>query len=326
MCLICTLSAALYQNAFRIENVPYLGISYGDFQSPEIGAVLTFFLAMIAFQNIIPIALYISIDIAKTFQSYFIYSDIQMYDEITQTPAVCQSWKLCDDLGERLSIKYLGQIEYIFSDKTGTLTSNQMELKQVSIDGVVYGKCYSKEEEEKRIQDQKLMMESFSKLYNPIYLSKEMSFIDATIHANILEKSSHSVRIREFFVMLALCHTVLTDIDSENPNNIVYKAQSPDEAALVLAAKDAGFAFLKRHKDILTLNIFGDARNYELLKVMEFNSFRKRMSVIIKRPEGEILLICKGADSVILERLQTDTDPIIEEKTRTHLEDFANNG
>ena len=99
MCFICAISAAIYQVTFINELVPTLGVKSSDFQSAEMTALLTFFRAMIAFQNIIPIALYISVDIAKTFQSYFIHKDIQSYDEETDTPVICQSWKLCDDLG-----------------------------------------------------------------------------------------------------------------------------------------------------------------------------------------------------------------------------------
>ena len=99
MCLICGLAAAVYEIAFIKENSPTVLINSTDSEAPEIAAVLSFFRCMIIFQNIIPIALYISIDIAKMIQSYFIHSDILMYDEETDKPVVCQSWKLCDDLG-----------------------------------------------------------------------------------------------------------------------------------------------------------------------------------------------------------------------------------
>ncbi len=99
MCLICAISAAIYQVAYINEISPTLGTDQSQFQSPKMEGLLTFFRAMIAFQNIIPIALYISIDIAKTFQSYFIHKDISLYDEETDNPVICQSWKLCDDLG-----------------------------------------------------------------------------------------------------------------------------------------------------------------------------------------------------------------------------------
>jgi phospholipid-translocating ATPase len=85
---------------------------------------------LIAFQNIVPISLYISIEIVKTIQAYFISQDIDMYYEPYDTPCVPKTWNISDDLG---------QIEYIFSDKTGTLTQNVMEFQKCSVAGVAYG-------------------------------------------------------------------------------------------------------------------------------------------------------------------------------------------
>jgi phospholipid-translocating ATPase len=66
-----------------------------------------------SFQNIVPISLYISIEVVRTCQAIFIYFDSEIYYEKTKQATLARSWNLSDDLG---------QIEYIFSDKTGTLT------------------------------------------------------------------------------------------------------------------------------------------------------------------------------------------------------------
>jgi phospholipid-translocating ATPase len=129
--------------------------------------------------------------------------------------------------------------------------------------------------------------------------------------------------IREFFTLLAVCHTVLI----EHSEVLRYNAQSPDEAALVSTARDMGFAFIQRVNNDCIVNILGEIRKYTVLQMMEFNSDRKRMSVIIRRPEGEYILMCKGADSVICERLSNDqNDPDMIEKTLNHLSKFANEG
>src|SRR5271156_2414986 len=101
--------------------------------SPKNG-VVTFWTCVILFQNLVPISLYISIEIVKTAQVLFIYSDVEMYYEKLDYPCVPKSWNISDDLG---------QIEYIFSDKTGTLTQNVMEFKKCSINGVPYGEAYT---------------------------------------------------------------------------------------------------------------------------------------------------------------------------------------
>ena len=76
---------------------------------------------LIAFQNIVPISLYISIEIVKTIQAFFISQDIDMYYKPLDSACVPKTWNISDDLG---------QIEYVFSDKTGTLTQNVMEFQK----------------------------------------------------------------------------------------------------------------------------------------------------------------------------------------------------
>jgi phospholipid-translocating ATPase len=151
-----------------------------------------------------------------------------------------------------------------------------------------------------------------------------------------------------FFRALALCHTVLAD----KPNNssitdgvggeggekqvLNYKAESPDEAALVSAARDAGFPFLGKRKDNVDIEVMGQLERYALLKVLEFNSTRKRMSVIVRTSEGKLILYCKGADSVIYARLSSaynnpshpshTTLSEVKDQTTKDMEMFANNG
>lgn len=202
-----------------------------------------------------------------------------------------------------------------------------MELRRVSINGILYGSLYKSADAKNRLQDEKYMRVTMSKLCDTTFISDNVSFVDVNLHPHIIEAGLQAAKIREFFTLLAICHTVFAEIpDPSCPNKILYKAQSPDEAALVTAAKDVGFVFLKRAENIVTINVLGEIRNYEVLKVMEFNSNRKRMSVIIKRPEGEIVLLCKGADSVILPRLIETTETFIKETAYAHLSDFANEG
>ena len=102
-------------------------------------------------------------------------------------------------------------------------------------------------------------------------------------------------------IFLSFCHTVILDEKKGS-----YNASSPDELALVNAAKQFGFEFKGKDADdnyTVLDKINGKLLNYKLLHVCEFNSTRKRMSVIFRDPLGKIILMCKGADSTILERL-----------------------
>ncbi|KAJ1752033.1 hypothetical protein LPJ79_001556 [Coemansia sp. RSA 1821] len=90
-----------------------------------------FWSAMIMLQNVIPIALYVSIEFVKTWHAYWIYEDINMYYRPTEQRCKVNNWSISDDLG---------QVSYVFSDKTGTLTRNVMDFRMCSINGVIYGK------------------------------------------------------------------------------------------------------------------------------------------------------------------------------------------
>lgn len=94
-------------------------------------------------------------------------------------------------------------------------------------------------------------------------------------------------------------------------NAIKYRASSPDELALLMAAKEIGYVFSARTPDYVTIDIFGEPHQYDILQVNDFSSARKRMSVIVRTPSGRIVLYCKGADNIIFERLDPlETDMI----------------
>ena len=132
-----------------------------------------------------------------------------------------------------------------------------------------------------------------------------------------------------FFTVLSLCHSVIAAKDPVT-GNVEYRAQSPDEAALVQAAAEMGFEFLGKDKDILSLKTPGSANieRYELLDILEFTSARKRMSVVLRKlnpQDSSLLLLTKGADNIIFERLQPGGDEMKRE-TEKHLSEFANSG
>lgn len=287
-----------------------------------------------------------------------------MYYPERDQRAVPRSWNIADDLG---------QIEYIFSDKTGTLTRNVMEFRKCSIGKRSYG--YLPEDSSNSMEGQlpAISQEQFDSMeakmsdcLNQVLPYKyvppsQMSFVDPSLFTDLLNvKDSgreQSEKIKNFFFALIVCHTILIDklgmteevlneSLTENPSDemvphlLQYQAQSPDEAALVKAARDLGFVFLGRDQEFLNLSVLGQLERVQVLSVIEFNSTRKRMSVIIKKMDGSIWLISKGADSVIYERLkkcqvsdESEKSNIFEsneqsmrDETMRHLEDFAESG
>lgn len=139
-----------------------------------------------------------------------------------------------------------------------------------------------------------------------------MNFEDARVMDGGWRRQPSAGVIEEFFRALALCHTVVPEGGQEF-SNIKYQAASPDDVALCLAAKHAGWFFQRRTTASLTLQVAASVMSagggrgeetYQLLATLEFNSTRKRMSVIVREPwSGNIKLYCKGADNVILQRL-----------------------
>ena len=113
-------------------------------------------------------------------------------------------------------------------------------------------------------------------------------------------RSKKEPEIQEFFLLLAICHTVMVDVSDGQIN---YQAASPDEGALVTAARNFGYVFLSRTQNTITISEMGTERTYDVLAILDFNSDRKRMSVIVRESNGNIRLYCKGADTVIFERL-----------------------
>ena len=249
----------------------------------------------VLYSNLVPISLFVTIEVVKYFQALLINSDLDIYYDKTDTAAICRTSSLVEELG---------QIEYIFSDKTGTLTCNQMEFKQCTIGGIQYA---DEVPEDRRATEQ-----------NPVGIHdfKKLS-------ENLRTHPSRTA-IHHFLALLATCHTVIPEKKDEKPGEIKYQAASPDEGALVEGAVMLGYRFTARRPRSVTISIEGEDHEYELLAVLEFNSTRKRMSTIFRCPDGKVRCYCKGADTVILERLGKDNP--ITEATLQHLEEYATEG
>ncbi|KAK0464027.1 phospholipid-translocating ATPase [Armillaria novae-zelandiae] len=337
MAIACAIADSLLEDQQYPQGAPWL---YGDNRSndnPSINGLVTWARALITFQNIVPISLYIAIEFIRTCQAAFIYFDYEIWYSKTNQATLARSWNLSDDLG---------QIEYIFSDKTGTLTQNAMIFRQCSIGGKMYVGDIEEATPAATSAGRAASVEGPSATATERTPAPAMT-VKTHFHCEPLEKdiaaalqssttsenAVHAQALNGFFLVLALCHTVLTSIDRDT-GNIEYKAQSPDEAALVRAAADVGYVFRGRDREVLTLQTPwstgpDDVENYELLNILEFTSARKRMSVVLRKlddADGKLFLLTKGADNVVFERLLESEDEGSREVTEMHLSEFASGG
>ncbi|KAF4124648.1 phospholipid-translocating ATPase [Geosmithia morbida] len=336
MCLV----SALVNGAAWAEDGASLSFFEGDpiGGSAALSGFITFFAALIVFQNLIPISLYITLEVVRTLQAIFIYSDVEMYYEPIDQPCIPKSWNISDDVG---------QIEYIFSDKTGTLTQNVMEFKKATINGQPYGEAYTEaqagmrkregidvvaEAQRVRAEIAEAKVRALAGLRrindNPYLHDEDVTFIAPDFVSDLAgEAGAEQQAANEAFMLaLALCHTVVPERTLDDPPKMKFKAQSPDEEALVATARDMGFVVLGYSNDGINLNVLGEDRHYGILNTIEFNSSRKRMSSIIRMPDGRIKLLCKGADSIIYGRLRKGEQKELRRETAEHLELFAREG
>lgn len=298
LCLVSSLGNVIRVSIER-NNISYLPLEDVNLASLFFLDILTYW---ILYSNLVPISLFVTVELIKYYQAYMIGSDLDMYYEETDTPTGVRTSSLVEELG---------QIDYIFSDKTGTLTRNIMEYKACSIGG----RCYTQEIPE---DGQPQMIDGIEVGFHTY---EEM-------HRDLANTSSQqSAIINEFFTLLSTCHTVIPEMD-DITGKVKYQAASPDEGALVQGAADLGYKFtIRRPKGVTIENtLAGSTAEYELLNICEFNSTRKRMSALFRCPDGVIRLFCKGADTVILERLSKDEPQPFVDATLRHLEDFAVEG
>ncbi|OZJ04952.1 hypothetical protein BZG36_01779, partial [Bifiguratus adelaidae] len=377
----------------------------------------TVFQFIILFNTVIPISLYVTMEIVKLAQAYFIGQDVTMYYDPPQTgddhpvqgtPARALTSTINEELG---------QVDIVFSDKTGTLTDNVMQFRKCSVGGWAYvheeqptASRSPAVDEEQRMADaewqevkdggnvsikwshtiaidtpgrrrsirdtlrhslhqvkehwyrhpspvggeevelvtamggaelaqvktsRRPMMTSNESDVTEVFsadsksVRKDASLLRSLSPSELvpdrhprptslgatvsLQTQIHDganqtpfvQRARFFLLAIALCHTVLPEVTADG--SLKYQAASPDEYALVSAAKELGFVVLERsHRKLVVCSTHEDAQvkhTFEILDLIEFTSKRKRQSVIVRLPDGRIVLLCKGADTTILERV-----------------------
>lgn len=243
----------------------------------------------------------VTLEIVKFVQGNFIQWDHTIYDIQKDMSTKAQSSNLNEELGT---------VHYIFSDKTGTLTQNIMEFKKFSVGNYAYGETYPK------VNLKNMQVNGIT----------NVNFQDHQFeqHMNDYQSDNHA-QIHRYLEVLSVCHTVIAEKskNSHNSDHLAYNASSPDELALVNAAKYFGYYFKGRDDEnnmVVELrgveDDFGmgsNTKHFQLLTVIEFTSTRKRMTVIVRsQQDSTIRVMCKGADSIVLPLLKAGQNALVQ--------------
>ncbi|XP_054711581.1 probable phospholipid-transporting ATPase IIB isoform X3 [Uloborus diversus] len=249
---------------------------------------------ILLFSYIIPISLRVNLDMGKMVYSWIIQKDQEIPETVVRSTTIPEE---------------LGRLTFLLSDKTGTLTRNEMVFKKLHLGTVAYGSD-SFDEVASHVKTAYAPIPSGSSSSGPSPAKMPVPKMRRTV----------VTRVQEAVRALALCHNVTpvyddpvvretsesegdfdTEADQQGKQSFVYQASSPDEVALVSWTESVGLALIHRDRSELKLRtVHKEVLNYTILQIFPFTSESKRMGIIVKEEStGEIIFFLKGADVVM---------------------------
>eukprot|EP01127_Copromyxa_protea_P016071 TRINITY_DN4718_c0_g1_i2.p1 TRINITY_DN4718_c0_g1~~TRINITY_DN4718_c0_g1_i2.p1 ORF type:complete len:1147 (+),score=193.04 TRINITY_DN4718_c0_g1_i2:144-3443(+) len=293
LCVISAMFSLFWETQWGVF-MPYLKIAPNARWS--IGTAMYNFISMVGsyfilYSNFIPISLYVSMEFVKLISAVVFSQDPDLYWAPTQSGLVVRTSNLLEELG---------QVNHIFSDKTGTLTENVMKFRKCTVGGIKYNAVTDEDQTDP---------------YYPLEDKEERLTEDV---------AQERQEVADFLLSIALNHSIEVKLRPNGEKE--FNASSPDEEALVLHSSHFGYKLDDRTQNKVVLNVHGKLDTYEILNVIHFTSSRKRMSVIVRTPDNKVVLFCKGADDVIFARMRSKYDLKIFDTTRSHVNLYAEKG
>ncbi|PPR03047.1 hypothetical protein CVT24_012435 [Panaeolus cyanescens] len=243
---------------------------------------------LILFSSIIPISLRVNLDMGKTVYAHQIMNDPEIPDTIVRTSTLPEE---------------LGRITYLLSDKTGTLTQNEMEMKKLHMGTMSYG--FDSMDE---VAHQLAVAFGASHEHGHHRQGSLMTGAQLATRG----RRDMSSRVRDVVLSLALCHNV-TPVTNDD-GSVTYQASSPDEVAIVNWTASVGLTLTFRDRTRMTLSTpTGSSLNFDILDIFPFTSESKSMGIVVRDTQsGEIMFLQKGAD-VVMARIVQRNDWLEEE-------------
>lgn len=212
LCIIGAIGCRLWLSSFPKENVYFLPL--GNLNANN-EAWTTFWTDVIILQVMIPLSLYVTIELCKILQVYHIHNNSDLYDNQTNKRTECRAMNITEELG---------QVQHIFSDKTGTLTENKMLFRKCTINGADYNHTPSELE--------KAYMKPGAPAPPIMVNSQLMEDMIASYFSDTYTKTAQ--RIQEFFLVLSICNTVVVSAtphhDLMNASGMIETPRSASKA------------------------------------------------------------------------------------------------
>jgi phospholipid-translocating ATPase len=254
---------------------------------------------LILFSTIVPISLRVNLDMGKSVYAWFIQRDQGIQGAVVRTSTIPED---------------LGRIEYLLSDKTGTLTQNEMEMKKIHVGTVSYAN-EAMDEVASYIRQGFSVPPSANINQPSMLITPSSSFVASSTVTATRTRREIGSRVRDVVLALGICHNVTPTVEEEDGRAITsYQASSPDEIAIVKWTEAVGLRLVHRDRKGMLLQSVDTGRpvvRVRILEVFPFTSEGKRMGIIVQFYEGsetssvrdlqpgEIWFYQKGADTVM---------------------------